>query len=39
MEESLYEKMRGKERFNVDLNATYSIKGQARSIRNAGSPI
>jgi hypothetical protein len=28
MEESIYEKMRGKVRFNVDLNATYSIKGQ-----------
>jgi hypothetical protein len=27
MEESLYEKMRGKERFNVDLNATYCIQG------------
>ena len=28
MEESLYEKMRGKARFNVNLNATYCIKGQ-----------
>jgi hypothetical protein len=28
MEESLYEKMRGTVRFNVDLNATYCIKGQ-----------
>jgi hypothetical protein len=28
MEESIYAKMRGKKRFNVDLNAIYSIKGQ-----------
>ncbi len=28
MEKSLYEKMRGKVRFNVELNATYRIKGQ-----------
>ena len=28
MEKSLYEKMRAKERFNVNLNTTYSIKGQ-----------
>ena len=28
MEETIYEKMRGKVRFNVDLNATYRIKGQ-----------
>jgi hypothetical protein len=28
LEKSVYEKMRGKKRFNVDLNATYSIKGQ-----------
>ena len=28
MDESIYEKMRGKVRFNVDLNATYRIKGQ-----------
>ena len=28
MGESLYAKMRAKARFNVDLNATYSIKGQ-----------
>lgn len=28
MEESLYEKMRDKERFNIELKATYSIKGQ-----------
>jgi hypothetical protein len=28
MEKLLYEKMRGKARFNVELNATYSIKGQ-----------
>jgi len=28
MEKSLYEKMRAKTRFNVNLNATYSIKGQ-----------
>jgi hypothetical protein len=29
MEESLYEKMRDKVRFNIELKATYSIKGQA----------
>ena len=36
MEESLYEKMRDKVRFNVELNATYSIKGQSLSA--AGMP-
>ena len=30
MEESLNKKMRDKARFNVDLNATYSIKGQGK---------
>ncbi|MBN2109008.1 MAG: PilZ domain-containing protein [Deltaproteobacteria bacterium] len=28
MEESIYAKMRDKKRFNVELKATYSIKGQ-----------
>ncbi len=28
MEESIYAKMRDKERFNIDLKATYIIKGQ-----------
>jgi hypothetical protein len=27
MDDSVYEKMRGKARFNVELNATYCIKG------------
>ena len=30
MEESLYEKMRDKVRFNIELNATYSIKGHGQ---------
>jgi hypothetical protein len=29
MEESFYEKMRDKVRFNIELKATYSIRGQA----------
>ena len=28
MEKSIYEKMRAKARFNANINATYSIKGQ-----------
>jgi len=39
IEELLQEKMCGKVRFNVELNATYSIKGQDKHHQECRSPI
>ncbi len=33
MGDSLYSKMRANERFNIDLNVTYSIKGQGKQLK------